>query len=189
MGTAEPSADSRGLARQAGERARNLFLTRQMHCAEAVLVTLNRGFGGGLTDDQAFALATPFSEGIADSGCLCGALGGALMAIGLFLCRDNPTGRRREAHSASARFLKRFKMRHGSACCRVLARKDRGDAKAHFNRCAEFTAEAARSAAEIILAQCPGLAARAQKDFLEERDTLLGGVVRSVVRRVGGRLG
>ncbi len=35
---------------QIRERARNLFETRQMLCTEAVVVTLNNGLDGGLTE-------------------------------------------------------------------------------------------------------------------------------------------
>jgi hypothetical protein len=47
-----------------GERAQNLFRSRQMYCSEAVLVVLNNMLGGGLTENQASALAAPFAEGV-----------------------------------------------------------------------------------------------------------------------------
>jgi len=37
------------------ERVRNLYQTRQMLCTEAVVVALNHGLDGGLTDAQADA--------------------------------------------------------------------------------------------------------------------------------------
>ena len=64
------------------ERARNLYLTRQLLCAEAVLVTLNQGLSGGLSDAQAIAMAAPFSIALGESGCLCGALSGAIHGVG-----------------------------------------------------------------------------------------------------------
>jgi hypothetical protein len=53
-----------------GARAKNLFLSRQMYCSEAVLVTLNQGLRGSLEEYQALALAAPFSEGVGKSGCI-----------------------------------------------------------------------------------------------------------------------
>ncbi len=189
MGKVPSADDVRDLARLLGERAQNLFITRQMHCSEAVLLTLNRGLGGGLTDAQALALGTPFSEGIGNNGCLCGALSGALMAIGLFLGQEHHAGGRRVSRTASGAFLKRFKMRHGSTCCRVLSKSVRGDTRTHFIQCAELTFDAARRAAEVILEHRPGLVARAELEYLNARDTFLGGVVKSAARRVRGRLG
>jgi hypothetical protein len=51
------------------ERARNLYLTRQFLCTEAVLVALNHGLDGGLTNAQAIAIAAPFCEALGGSGC------------------------------------------------------------------------------------------------------------------------
>lgn len=41
------------LIAQITERARNLYQTRQLLCTEAVVVALNHGLDGGLTDAQA----------------------------------------------------------------------------------------------------------------------------------------
>ena len=41
------------------ERARNLYLTRQFLCTEAILVALNQGLDGGLTVAQSIAMAVP----------------------------------------------------------------------------------------------------------------------------------
>lgn len=48
------------LIAQITERARNLYQTRQLLCTEAVVVALNHGLDGGLTDAQAVAMAAPF---------------------------------------------------------------------------------------------------------------------------------
>ena len=179
----------RGISQLAGVRAQNLFLSHQMYCSEAVLTTLNRSLGGGLSEEQALALAVPFAEGIGRGSCLCGALSGALMAIGLFVGHRNPTGRRRETQKAAGTCLKRFKFRFGSTCCRVLSKKVRDEAKAHFDQCSELTAEAARLAAELILEYRPEVIERVELDFLNERDSMVGGFLKSTARRMGCRLG
>jgi hypothetical protein len=46
---------------------------------EAVLAALNQGLGGSLEEYQVLAQAAPFSEGVGETGCMCG----ALMAQGL----------------------------------------------------------------------------------------------------------
>jgi C_GCAxxG_C_C family probable redox protein len=189
MGEAATASDIRSLAQLAGERAQNLFVSRRLHCSEAVLMTLNRGLGGGLTDVQTLSLAAPFSEGIGNSGCLCGALSGALMAIGLLLGGASPFGRRGGVHAAASELLGRFKLRFGSTCCRVLSRTARNAGQPHFEHCAELTAEAARQAAELILERRPELASGADREFLGGRDSLLGGWVKAAALRMGRRAG
>jgi hypothetical protein len=78
------------LIAQIKKRAENLYLTRQMLCAEAVVVTLNKALNGGLSEAQAVAVAAPFSIALGDSGCICGALSGAVLACGLFVGKDQP---------------------------------------------------------------------------------------------------
>ncbi|MBC8177045.1 MAG: hypothetical protein H8E19_06525 [Deltaproteobacteria bacterium] len=62
------STQTEALIAQIKNRARNLYLTRQLLCAEAVLVTLNQGLDGGLSDAQAIAMAAPFSIALGGSG-------------------------------------------------------------------------------------------------------------------------
>jgi C_GCAxxG_C_C family probable redox protein len=165
-----------------GERARNLFLSRQMYCSEAVLVTLNQGLGGSLEKYQALALAAPFSEGVGNTGCMCGALGGALLALGLFIGGTSPVRRRAAVQRASSDLLKKFKTRFGSSCCRVLSKKSTFDSKSHFDHCSELTARAATLATEVILAHRPELVHVVDFCFLNTRDSAGGGFIKNVLR-------
>ena len=60
--------EAEALVAQIRERARNLYLTRQLLCTEAVMVALNHGLKGGLTDTQAVAMAAPFSTAMGERG-------------------------------------------------------------------------------------------------------------------------
>jgi len=171
-----------------GKRAKNLFLSRQMYCSEAVLVVLNNGLGGGLKEHQAIALAAPFSEGVEKNGCLCGALAGALLAVGLFLGSSNPVGRRKSVQAASGILMKRFKLRFGASCCRILSKKDQGDSVPVFDRCAQRTDEAAAMAAAIILKHRPELSLDADFDYLNVRDSVVSGFLKNTLRRTGCRI-
>jgi len=73
------------ISRSIGQRAGNLFLTRQLWCSGAVLVVLNRVLNGDLTQDQAIRLAAGMGEGMGNAGCICGGLNGGALALGLFL--------------------------------------------------------------------------------------------------------
>lgn len=165
------------------ERAGNLYLTRQLLCAEAVVVALNHGLEGGLSESQAVAVAAPFCAAMGESGCLCGALGGAELACGLFLGGDQAYRRRKEIRETARVLHDAFKAAHGATCCRVLTRSVRQDADAHFRQCADLTADAADLAARMILSRRPGLAARADEAFLTRQDSILGGLWRRLLHR------
>jgi C_GCAxxG_C_C family probable redox protein len=167
------------------ERARNLFLSRQMYCSEAVLVTLNQALGGSLEEHQALALAAPFSEGVGKSGCMCGALGGALMVLGLFIGGTNPALRRSTVQRASNNLMEKFKARFGSSCCRILSKKSANDSKSHFVRCSELTAQAAAIAAELIIEHRPELTHVVDFYFLNVRDSTAGSLVKTALRCAG----
>jgi C_GCAxxG_C_C family probable redox protein len=171
-----------------GERARNLFLSRQMYCSESVLVVLNQALGGGLKENQALAMAGPFAEGIGKSGCLCGALAGALLGVGLLLAQSNPIGRRKSVHAVSDQLIKRFKLRFGASCCRIISRKNSSKADPSFDRCAQQTAEAAAMAAALILEHRPELKHCADLTFLNSRDSVISGFCRNALRHTGCRI-
>jgi len=177
--------DSIGVPALIGERARNLFLSRQMYCSEAALVTLNQGLGGSLEEYQALALAAPFSEGVGNTGCMCGALGGALMALGLFIGGTSPTRHRAIVQRASGDLMKQFKTRFGSSCCRVLTKKSIVNSKPHFDHCSELTAQAAALAAEVIFEHRPELKNIVDFCFLNTRDTTLGSFIKTALRCAG----
>ena len=159
------------------ERARNLFLTRQFLCTEAVLVALNHCLDGGLTEAQSIAMAAPFSEALGGSGCLCGALSGAVMACGLFLGNDRPYRHRREVREITHQLHDAFKATNGTTCCRVLSRKSKNDKIVLFRQCAEITAETAEMAARLILEKRPELITRADNAYLAGRESVVRGVL------------
>jgi len=164
-----------GFAVAMRERAENLYKTGQYLCAESILLTLNKGFNGPLTDDEAVGLSAGMVDGMGGSGCLCGAVAGASLAIGLLLGRNAVHARRMEIRKAVSDLHAWFKKEHGSACCRVLVKKVKDDEAAHFRQCAELTGKAAEKAARIILERRPELARRIDEGYLAKRDSKLMG--------------
>lgn len=165
------------LIAQIKNRARNLYATRQFMCAEAVLVTLNHALGGGLDESQAVAMAAPFSAAMGESGCVCGALSGAVMAGGLFLGGDSPYRHRREMRQCARQLHDGFKLTHGATCCRVISQKFKDDPKAHFRHCSDLTAETTAQAARLILHKRPGLIIKADLSFLHRHDSKIDGIL------------
>ena len=179
----EPQAEA--LIAQIRKRAGNLYQTRQMLCSEAVVVTLNTAFDGGLSEDQAIAVSAPFGMALGESGCMCGALSGAVMACGLFVGRAQPY-RHRQCMRESARQLHdAFKASNGAICCRALSRTVRHDQQAHFEQCARLTSDAAEMAARLILEQRPELVRYAENEFLNKADTRMGAMIKRLLRVVG----
>lgn len=171
--TSNPSIET--LIARIRERAYNLYRTRQMLCAEAVLSAMNQGLNGGLTHAQTTAMAAPFCAALGQSGCLCGALSGAVMASGLLLGQDRVHRRRKSMRASARRLHDAFMFTNGATCCRTLTRKVKHDPKAHFRHCADLTAQAAEMAARLVLAERPELATRSDSRFLAKRDSTFGG--------------
>lgn len=170
------------LAKALGDKAENLYLSKQLLCAEAVVCALNQGLGGGVPEDVAIRMASALPIGIGDSGCTCGALSGAVLAVGLFLGRDTPGASDSMGALASAHTLHgQFKSAFGSSCCRVLSKNVKHDPRVHFKHCAKLTAQAAELAALIILEKRPELMDTVDKDYVQTKETWLGAKLRRLV--------
>lgn len=168
---ASSSEELIGLIRR---RAENLFDTRQLLCAEAVLYVLNQGLRGGLPPEAAIRMASGFSEGVGGAGCICGAFSGAMMAVGLFLGRQGSSRKDSKRENAgSRRIYDLFRSRFGSPCCRILTKKFKDDDRALFKHCTPHTGEVAELTARFILDARPDLVEQADWDFLTARDSKL----------------
>jgi C_GCAxxG_C_C family probable redox protein len=173
------------LAETIAARAENLYRTRQHLCADAVLLAFNEGLGGGLTEQQAVGLTSGLSIGQGGAGCLCGAVSGGALVLGLFMGGEGRayrnTARVREAVNA---LHTRFKEAHRSTCCRVLTKAVKDDEAAHFEQCAGLTGDAARMVADILFDVRPELAQRADRERLAVRDSKGRGLLRRVFNRL-----
>ncbi len=112
------------------------FRSKKMNCAESVLTALINNFRPGLPDDLV-RTAAGFGGG-SGSGCICGAVAGATMAMGLVADdRKRLTALTRELH-------KWFAATYGATCCRVIVAEQKGI-------CASLTGKVAGKAAELLL--------------------------------------
>jgi C_GCAxxG_C_C family probable redox protein len=168
------------------DHARNLYEAKQLLCTEAVVSAMNHGLNGGLSDAQATAMAAPFSVAMGESGCLCGALSGAVLSSGLLLGQKHPYCHRQAMRAASRQLHDAFKAANGATCCRALSKKVRHDKKAHFQQCSGLTAQAAEMAARLVLEKRPELVARVNNVFLNKRQSVVGGALLRLVRLFSG---
>jgi C_GCAxxG_C_C family probable redox protein len=73
----------------------------------------------GFDRETALRLASPFGGGVARRGEVCGAVSGALLALGLARGADKPAGKE-EIYRLSQEFMRLFEQKHTSLLCRDL---------------------------------------------------------------------
>jgi len=161
-------------------KAESLYRSRNHLCADALLLTFNDALGGGLTEQQAVGLTSGMSIGQGGSGCLCGAVGGGALVLGLFLGETGAYRNAGTARNAVNQLHERFKLAHRTTCCRVLTKKVRHDEPAHFDQCAGLTADAARMVADILFEHRPELADRLDQGYVARRESAGRGLVRRI---------
>ncbi len=122
-----------GMPTSQGKLAGLLFDQGQ-NCAQAVLQATT-----GEKDPKLLAMLEGFRGGIADTGCLCGAVTGAVMALGM-------VGR----SCQSAHLVKAFTARFQTTCCRGLSKDYVWLSKKHLANCRVITVETADIAGKLI---------------------------------------
>lgn len=96
-------------------------LTQGFNCSQAVFSAYASQLG--IDDETALKLASPFGGGVAHQGDVCGAVSGALMALGLG--RGSATvDKKDETYRLAEEFIRRFRECHGSILCRELIGHD-----------------------------------------------------------------
>jgi C_GCAxxG_C_C family probable redox protein len=129
-------------------KATNVIQERKGSCSQAIFTAYGEHLSLGKVDyDTCMKIASAFSGGIAGTGNVCGALSGALMAIGLKYGGANAT----KADEVARKFLDEFKSLHGTILCREFIDHDLftdEDVKhafqtGAFNNCDKFVEDAA----------------------------------------------
>ncbi len=108
------------LIARAEERAADYYRREKFFCSEAVLYTINDLLGEPLPR-EVVSLASGFPVGIGKSKCLCGAVSGGVMALGIKYGREKPGAEMPEESFTYSAALHDFIIKeYGSTCCRVL---------------------------------------------------------------------
>jgi C_GCAxxG_C_C family probable redox protein len=127
------------------------------NCAQAVLAA----YGAGLDRETALRLASPLGGGLGDTGEVCGAVTGALMAIGLAHGSTSSKDLRGmvKVQGLAREFMKRFRGLHGSTQCRELlgcdigtpeGMKEAGRRRLFSRSCPEFVRDASEILEEML---------------------------------------
>ena len=101
------------------DKANRIFQKQQAHCAQAIFAAYSEQLSEGKVDfDTAMKIASAFSGGISRTGNICGALTGALMAIGLKYSSAE------KSDEIAGYLLNEFKSINGSIICRDMIKHD-----------------------------------------------------------------
>jgi len=97
-----------------------LWFADSFNCSQAVLASFGQDYG--LTEDQCLKIGCAFGGGMARRQMTCGAVSGALMALGLHYGRaaDDQYAKTARTYDKSNEFINEFKKLHGSITCRGL---------------------------------------------------------------------
>ena len=133
------------------ESAESYYMGGDFRCAETVMKVILENFETEMPE-TIWNLASGLPGGIGGSGCVCGALAGGSMALGLFFGRKGPEDREVPKSMALSRELHDiFKAKHKVACCRVLIKKIVVGSPEHRQKCAKITGEMVVETAKVIL--------------------------------------
>jgi C_GCAxxG_C_C family probable redox protein len=131
--------------------AEEYYRSGDFYCSEAVVKTIKDAFGLPVSDDV-IAMASGFPVGIGNAGCLCGAVSGGVMALGMVFGRTAPKDKKVDkAMKLSRELYDIFKKNHKTLCCRTLNRYMMMGTSRQMKQCIAFTGEMAREAAWIII--------------------------------------
>lgn len=133
---AAPSLEGMELAEICQLEAEALYRSGKYHCAEAVMEAIRKHFSPQ-TPEAVVATVSGFGGG-SGAGCICGAVSGGTVAIGLVSQdKKSTTHLTRELH-------KWFKEKYGVTCCKTIRANNPKDV------CPVLTGEVAGKIAEML---------------------------------------
>ncbi len=135
------------LALEARNRAGNNFKAG-FNCAESIVKAFNELLGEPFSPDIV-KMASGFGGGLGHAGCMCGALTGSVMILGMYKGRTIPEQDRDPVYDLAKAFHDRFEQEYGATCCRVLNTFE-FDSPDHLRRCLKLTGGTARLLMDFI---------------------------------------
>lgn len=128
------------LSKKCQEEAEELYRSGKYHCAEAVLEAVRRNFAADLPE-SIVGTVSGFGGG-SGTGCICGAVSGGTVALGLVL-RD-----KKEIMRLTKELHVWFKEKYGVTCCKTIR-------ETHKGVCPVLTGEVAGKIAEMLKGKSP----------------------------------
>lgn len=126
--------------------AEELFRSGTFFCSEAVVHAINELLGKPY-DENVVKLASGFPIGMGKAGCLCGAVSGGQMALGMAYGRIKGEPMQEKMFEKAKGLHDYIKDEYKSTCCRVITREWAGDAfksEGRKKHCITITGKVAR---------------------------------------------
>lgn len=133
--------------------AEELFRSGTFFCSESVLYTINELLGEPY-DENIVKMASGFPIGMGKSGCLCGAVSGGQMALGMVYGRIKGQPMKDKMFEKSKGLHDYIKDEYKSTCCRVMTREWAGDnfkSPERKDHCITITGKVARWVANELI--------------------------------------
>jgi C_GCAxxG_C_C family probable redox protein len=118
------------------------------NCAEAIVRAFRDAMRRDISD-EALRMASGFGGGLGHAGCLCGALAGGIMVLGMIQGRDNKEQNRKPIYTSAQEFHDLFRKKFGATCCRVL-NPNSFDSKEHLRNCIKITGNTAELLSDYL---------------------------------------
>lgn len=129
------------VAEKVAIEAEGYFRSRKMHCAEAVLCAIRNTFAPE-APAELVRLAAGFGGG-SGSGCICGAVSGGTMAIGMVVKDD-----RKKVNRLTKELHRWFREQYGATCCKIITTEGK-------KGCPLLTGAVAAKVAELLNSPSP----------------------------------
>ena len=131
----QPSLEGTEISRQCRLAAEELYRSGSHHCAEAVMEAVRKHFAPDVPE-AVVGTVSGFGGG-SGTGCICGAVAGGTVALGLVLHDKKATTHlTKELHTW-------FREKYGVTCCKTIR-------QTHKGVCPQLTGEVAGKIAEML---------------------------------------
>jgi len=134
--------------------AEELFRIGGFYCSEAIVSSVRKNIDPDMPPEL-IAAASGFPVGVGRSKCMCGAVSGAVLCLGYFFGRTQPTSptdpKSQTCMELAHELQESFRQNHkGVLCCHVHVQGMDMASGEHKAQCVAFTGEMAAKTAEII---------------------------------------
>jgi len=133
--------------------AEDYFRKGSYYCSEAIVASVRDNIAPEMPT-ALIAAASGFPVGVGRSKCMCGAVSGAVLAIGYVFGRSEPSSpndpRSVKTLELASELQQAFRASHRVLCCSVHTRGMDMASGEHKAQCIAFTGEMAAKVAEVI---------------------------------------
>ena len=133
--------------------AEEVFRIGGFYCSEAIVSSIRKNIDPNMPIELVRA-ASGFPIGVGRAKCMCGAVSGAVIALGYFFGRTDPTTptdpQSMKCMELAHEVQESFRKNHGTLCCHIHVKGMDLASGEHKKQCVAFTGEMAAKTAEII---------------------------------------